>query len=176
MRPNSLLLQLHWPQLSYVLAHASRKKLWRKKKGWESYKCSARRWDSSRGIFSEPYKREGAWSNRPAFSLLLLVFLTGSDRIPIYGMSSLRIVIQSTASGEQYLPVAHTCYNLLDLPKYSSKEILSARLVQAIDHYEGFSLAWRVWERHRHLGTEEESDGLGFIFIKEGIRTFWGKK
>lgn len=69
------------------------------------------------------------------------VFLTGSDRIPIYGMSSLRIVIQSTASGEQYLPVAHTCYNLLDLPKYSSKEILSARLVQAIDHYEGFSLA-----------------------------------
>ncbi|OXB72100.1 UNVERIFIED_CONTAM: hypothetical protein H355_012400 [Colinus virginianus] len=48
---------------------------------------------------------------------------------------------ESTAHGEQYLPVAHTCYNLLDLPKYSSKEILSARLVQAIDHYEGFSLA-----------------------------------
>uniref|UniRef100_A0A8C5J7K0 HECT-type E3 ubiquitin transferase n=1 Tax=Junco hyemalis TaxID=40217 RepID=A0A8C5J7K0_JUNHY len=70
-----------------------------------------------------------------------LLFLTGSDRIPIYGMSSLRIIIQSTPSGEQYLPVAHTCYNLLDLPKYSSKEILSARLVQAIDHYEGFSLA-----------------------------------
>ncbi|NXG09051.1 HERC3 ligase, partial [Sakesphorus luctuosus] len=70
-----------------------------------------------------------------------LVFLTGSDRIPIYGMSSLRIIIQSTTSGEQYLPVAHTCYNLLDLPKYSSKEILHARLVQAIDHYEGFSLA-----------------------------------
>uniref|UniRef100_A0A670K4Q7 HECT and RLD domain containing E3 ubiquitin protein ligase 3 n=1 Tax=Podarcis muralis TaxID=64176 RepID=A0A670K4Q7_PODMU len=70
-----------------------------------------------------------------------LLFLTGSDRIPIYGMSSLRIVIQSTSSGEQYLPVAHTCYNLLDLPKYSSKEVLSTRLTQAIDHYEGFSLA-----------------------------------
>ena len=77
----------------------------------------------------------------PTVPLLLVVFLTGSDRIPIYGMSSLRIVIQSTGSGEQYLPVAHTCYNLLDLPKYSSKEVLSARLVQAIDHYEGFSLA-----------------------------------
>lgn len=86
-------------------------------------------------------QREVAYPNCPTFPLLLLVFLTGSDRIPIYGMSSLRIVIQSTASGEQYLPVAHTCYNLLDLPKYSSKEILSARLVQAIDHYEGFSLA-----------------------------------
>uniref|UniRef100_A0A669QEJ1 HECT-type E3 ubiquitin transferase n=1 Tax=Phasianus colchicus TaxID=9054 RepID=A0A669QEJ1_PHACC len=85
------------------------------------------------------------WETFHAFPLekkkKFLLFLTGSDRIPIYGMSSLRIVIQSTANGEQYLPVAHTCYNLLDLPKYSSKEILSARLVQAIDHYEGFSLA-----------------------------------
>uniref|UniRef100_A0A803WCS5 HECT-type E3 ubiquitin transferase n=1 Tax=Ficedula albicollis TaxID=59894 RepID=A0A803WCS5_FICAL len=85
------------------------------------------------------------WETFHAFPLekkkKFLLFLTGSDRIPIYGMSSLRIIIQSTPSGEQYLPVAHTCYNLLDLPKYSSKEILSARLVQAIDHYEGFSLA-----------------------------------
>uniref|UniRef100_A0A8D0TKF4 HECT-type E3 ubiquitin transferase n=1 Tax=Sus scrofa TaxID=9823 RepID=A0A8D0TKF4_PIG len=70
-----------------------------------------------------------------------LLFLTGSDRIPIYGMASLQIVIQSTASGEDYLPVAHTCYNLLDLPKYSSKEVLRARLTQALDNYEGFSLA-----------------------------------
>ncbi|KAG8454208.1 hypothetical protein GDO86_000737 [Hymenochirus boettgeri] len=70
-----------------------------------------------------------------------LLFLTGSDRIPIYGMSSLRIIIQSISSGEDYLPVAHTCYNLLDLPKYSSKETLRRRLTQAIDHYEGFSLA-----------------------------------
>lgn len=80
-------------------------------------------------------------SHLPGLPCASAVFLTGSDRIPIYGMSSLRIIIQSTPSGEQYLPVAHTCYNLLDLPKYSSKEILSARLVQAIDHYEGFSLA-----------------------------------
>uniref|UniRef100_A0A8C5J7W7 HECT domain-containing protein n=1 Tax=Junco hyemalis TaxID=40217 RepID=A0A8C5J7W7_JUNHY len=63
------------------------------------------------------------------------------DKVLVQKDNSLRIIIQSTPSGEQYLPVAHTCYNLLDLPKYSSKEILSARLVQAIDHYEGFSLA-----------------------------------
>ncbi|XP_063314711.1 probable E3 ubiquitin-protein ligase HERC3 isoform X1 [Pelobates fuscus] len=69
-----------------------------------------------------------------------LLFLTGSDRIPIYGMSSLRVIIQPVSSGEDHLPVAHTCYNILDLPKYSNKETLRVRLTQAIDHYEGFSL------------------------------------
>ncbi|XP_056423740.1 probable E3 ubiquitin-protein ligase HERC3 isoform X3 [Hyla sarda] len=84
------------------------------------------------------------WETFHEFSLekkkRFLLFLTGSDRIPIYGMSSLHIIIQSISNGEDYLPVAHTCYNLLDLPKYSSKEILRKRLTQAIDHYEGFSL------------------------------------
>uniref|UniRef100_A0A8C4RM49 HECT and RLD domain containing E3 ubiquitin protein ligase 3 n=1 Tax=Erpetoichthys calabaricus TaxID=27687 RepID=A0A8C4RM49_ERPCA len=69
-----------------------------------------------------------------------LLFLTGSDRIPIYGMESLQIAIQSTAGSEQHLPVAHTCYNLLDMPRYTSKEVLRKRLTQAIEQYEGFSL------------------------------------
>ncbi|XP_039606091.1 probable E3 ubiquitin-protein ligase HERC3 isoform X1 [Polypterus senegalus] len=69
-----------------------------------------------------------------------LLFLTGSDRIPIYGMESLQIIIQSTAGSEQHLPVAHTCYNLLDMPRYTSKEVLRKRLTQAIEQYEGFSL------------------------------------
>uniref|UniRef100_A0A8C6KSS6 HECT and RLD domain containing E3 ubiquitin protein ligase 3 n=1 Tax=Nothobranchius furzeri TaxID=105023 RepID=A0A8C6KSS6_NOTFU len=69
-----------------------------------------------------------------------LLFLTGSDRIPIHGMESLRIVIQSTTAEEHYLPVAHTCYNLLDMPRYQTKEILRRRLTQAVEQYEGFSL------------------------------------
>lgn len=68
------------------------------------------------------------------------VFLTGSDRIPIHGMESLRIIIQSTMAEEHYLPVAHTCYNLLDMPRYQTKEILRCRLTQAVEQYEGFSL------------------------------------
>lgn len=68
------------------------------------------------------------------------VFLTGSDRIPIHGMESLRIIIQSTTAEEHYLPVAHTCYNLLDMPRYQTKEILRRRLTQAVEQYEGFSL------------------------------------
>lgn len=70
-----------------------------------------------------------------------LLFLTGSDRIPILGMKSLKLIIQPTGGGERFLPVAHTCFNLLDLPKYTSKEALQEKLIQAIDHYEGFSLA-----------------------------------
>uniref|UniRef100_A0A672YT66 HECT domain-containing protein n=1 Tax=Sphaeramia orbicularis TaxID=375764 RepID=A0A672YT66_9TELE len=69
-----------------------------------------------------------------------LLFLTGSDRIPIHGMESLKIVIQSTTAAEHYLPVAHTCYNLLDMPRYQTKEILRRRLTQAVEQYEGFSL------------------------------------
>uniref|UniRef100_A0A3B3XBU6 HECT domain-containing protein n=1 Tax=Poecilia mexicana TaxID=48701 RepID=A0A3B3XBU6_9TELE len=69
-----------------------------------------------------------------------LLFLTGSDRIPIHGMESLRIVIQSTTAEEHYLPVAHTCYNLLDMPRYQTKETLRRRLTQAVEQYEGFSL------------------------------------
>ncbi|XP_067105977.1 probable E3 ubiquitin-protein ligase HERC3 isoform X1 [Osmerus mordax] len=69
-----------------------------------------------------------------------LLFLTGSDRIPIHGMESLRIIIQSTSAEEQYLPVAHTCYNLLDMPRYQTKETLRHRLTRAVEQYEGFSL------------------------------------
>uniref|UniRef100_A0A8C6TRC0 HECT and RLD domain containing E3 ubiquitin protein ligase 3 n=1 Tax=Neogobius melanostomus TaxID=47308 RepID=A0A8C6TRC0_9GOBI len=69
-----------------------------------------------------------------------LLFLTGSDRIPIHGMESLKIVIQSTTAEEHYLPVAHTCYNLLDMPRYQTKDILKQRLTQAVEQYEGFSL------------------------------------
>lgn len=82
----------------------------------------------------------GLLSFSPPPLFLLVVFLTGSDRIPILGMKSLSLVIQPTGGGDDYLPVSHTCFNLLDLPKYTDKEILKSKLIQAIDHYEGFNL------------------------------------
>lgn len=81
------------------------------------------------------------------------MFLTGSDRIPIHGMESLRIIIQSTTAEEHYLPVAHTCYNLLDMPRYQTKEILHRRLTQAVEQYEGFSLVWGGEEIHRSFNA-----------------------
>lgn len=79
--------------------------------------------------------------NRERGVSLSSVFLTGSDRIPILGMKSLKLVIQPTGGGEHYLPVAHTCFNLLDLPKYTSLGTLREKLLQAIDQNQGFNLA-----------------------------------
>ncbi|XP_049820942.1 probable E3 ubiquitin-protein ligase HERC4 isoform X2 [Aethina tumida] len=68
-----------------------------------------------------------------------LLFLTGSDRIPIQGMRAIKIVLQPT-NDDKFLPVAHTCFNLLDLPRYKTKERLRYKLMQAIQQTEGFSL------------------------------------
>jgi len=68
-----------------------------------------------------------------------LLFLTGSDRIPIAGMSSVKITIQMTKD-TNFLPVAHTCFNLLDLPEYGTKEKLRFKLLQAIECTKGFGL------------------------------------
>uniref|UniRef100_A0A3Q1F9Y5 HECT and RLD domain containing E3 ubiquitin protein ligase 4 n=1 Tax=Acanthochromis polyacanthus TaxID=80966 RepID=A0A3Q1F9Y5_9TELE len=103
---------------------------------------------------STEYKGE-YWTDHPTIRLFwevfhdlplekkkqFLLFLTGSDRIPILGMKSLKLVIQPTGGGEHYLPVAHTCFNLLDLPKYTSLETVREKLLQAIDHNQGFNLA-----------------------------------
>lgn len=68
-----------------------------------------------------------------------LLYLTGSDRIPIQGMKDIKIIIQPT-NDDKYLPVAHTCFNLLDLPRYKTKERLKYKLLQAIQQTQGFSL------------------------------------
>ncbi|XP_064458774.1 probable E3 ubiquitin-protein ligase HERC4 isoform X2 [Ornithodoros turicata] len=69
-----------------------------------------------------------------------LLFLTGSDRIPIMGMSEIKLVIQPMKVGDDHLPVAHTCFNLLDLPMYSNEEVMERKIRQAIQHTEGFGL------------------------------------
>ncbi|CAF4157074.1 unnamed protein product [Rotaria sp. Silwood2] len=70
-----------------------------------------------------------------------LLFLTGSDRVPVFGWSqTLPMTIQRSHIDDIHLPVSHTCFNILDLPAYSSKEILKAKLLEAIQHNQGFNL------------------------------------
>ncbi|ULU13324.1 hypothetical protein L3Y34_016077 [Caenorhabditis briggsae] len=67
-----------------------------------------------------------------------LQFLSGSTRIPVGGMKDLHPFIQPTAP--ETLPVAHTCFNLLDLPNISDDVEMLRRLRISIEHTEGFTL------------------------------------
>lgn len=70
----------------------------------------------------------------------LLQFATGSDRVPVGGLSKLKLVIARHGTDSERLPTAHTCFNVLLLPEYSSKEKLADRLLKAINYSKGFGM------------------------------------
>eukprot|EP00195_Chlamydomonas_chlamydogama_P006855 CAMPEP_0202911740 /NCGR_PEP_ID=MMETSP1392-20130828/55763_1 /ASSEMBLY_ACC=CAM_ASM_000868 /TAXON_ID=225041 /ORGANISM="Chlamydomonas chlamydogama, Strain SAG 11-48b" /LENGTH=556 /DNA_ID=CAMNT_0049602365 /DNA_START=33 /DNA_END=1703 /DNA_ORIENTATION=- len=72
----------------------------------------------------------------------LLFFVTGSDRVPIKGLAHLNppFVISRMGGDSDRLPTAHTCFNHLLLPQYSSLDSLRQRLECALDNAEGFGL------------------------------------
>lgn len=71
-----------------------------------------------------------------------LIFLTGTDRIPINGFEQMGVTIQRMDGGSEHekLPVAHTCFNILDLPPYPSKERMRDKLLQATSLGGGFGI------------------------------------
>ncbi|XWS09652.1 hypothetical protein CRYUN_Cryun39dG0007800 [Craigia yunnanensis] len=76
----------------------------------------------------------------------LLQFVTGTSKVPLEGFKALqgisgpqRFQIHKAYGTPERLPSAHTCFNQLDLPEYSSKEQLQERLLLAIhEASEGF--------------------------------------
>ncbi|KAF0765438.1 ubiquitin-protein ligase E3A isoform X1 [Aphis craccivora] len=70
----------------------------------------------------------------------LLQFTTGSDRVPVGGLGKLKLTITRNGSDSDRLPTAHTCFNILLLPEYSSKDKLDERLSKAINYAEGFGM------------------------------------
>ncbi|VDD80005.1 unnamed protein product [Mesocestoides corti] len=70
----------------------------------------------------------------------LLQFTTGTDRIPVGGMSRLKFVIARQGPDSDRLPTAHTCFNVLLLPEYSNKEKLERCLRIAITYSKGFGM------------------------------------
>ncbi|XP_035825923.1 probable E3 ubiquitin-protein ligase HECTD2 isoform X2 [Aplysia californica] len=69
----------------------------------------------------------------------LLLFATGSDRIPIGGISEMTFKI-SRIDDLKLLPMSHTCFNQLVLPPYKNKKVLKQKLITAISNAEGFGL------------------------------------
>lgn len=70
----------------------------------------------------------------------LLQFATGCDRAPVGGLGKLNFVLQRAGGDSLALPVAHTCFNMLSMPEYSSRGKLRDRLKIAIANAEGFGL------------------------------------
>lgn len=69
----------------------------------------------------------------------LVMFVTGTSKVPLEGFSQLqgmngvqKFQIHRVGGNTMRLPSAHTCFNQLDLPEYSTAEILSERLMRAV--------------------------------------------
>ena len=69
----------------------------------------------------------------------LLKFATGSQTAPLGGFSNLRVgseirpfKLARAAIDDSQFPCSHTCYNTIDLPQYSSLEIMTEKFLYAI--------------------------------------------
>lgn len=69
-----------------------------------------------------------------------LLFTTGCDRAPVGGLGQLPLIIQRGGPDTDSLPTSHTCFNILLLPEYATREKLANRLLLAIENAEGFGL------------------------------------
>jgi ubiquitin-protein ligase E3 A len=99
--------------------------------------------------YEEPYTRntpiiQQLWKILHSFTeaekRLFLQFCTGSDRVPISGLSNLRLTISRNGGDSEILPTSHTCFNHLLLPEYSSEAKLKAKLLIAVHNSRGFGL------------------------------------
>ena len=70
----------------------------------------------------------------------LLSFVTGSDRIPATGAAMLPIKLSCLGEDCGRFPIARTCFNMISLWHYGSKETLEGMLWRAVFESEGFGL------------------------------------
>ena len=69
----------------------------------------------------------------------LLSFVTGSDRVPLAGLTSISFIIQRNGPDTDNLPTSMTCFNRLLLPEYKESK-LKEKLLIAIENGKGFGL------------------------------------
>lgn len=98
-------------------------------------------WSSSRG---DQQYLEHFWATLASFDeqqrRKFVVFASSSARAPLKGWSDFGLQVQKNGDGDKRLPTAYTCFHLLLLPVYSSKELLRPRLLHAIEETQGFGL------------------------------------
>jgi hypothetical protein len=67
-------------------------------------------------------------------------FATGSAKVPLDGFAPPFMLTKDAEHGADALPHAHTCFNQLVLPPYTSAEATAERLMFAARGTEGFDL------------------------------------
>ncbi|KAJ0167658.1 putative E3 ubiquitin-protein ligase mug30 [Colletotrichum tanaceti] len=87
------------------------------------------------GWFWDTFKEASADDQRK-----LLSFITGTDRVPAMGAALLSIKITCLGEDENRYPIARTCFNMLALRRYKSRERLEHMLWTAVHESEGFGL------------------------------------
>lgn len=70
----------------------------------------------------------------------VLSFITGSDRIPAMGATSLTIRLACMGDDCSRYPIARTCFNTLGLYRYANREKFRQLLWEAVVNSEGFGL------------------------------------
>ena len=75
----------------------------------------------------------------------LLQFVTGTSRVPMNGFKELygsngpkKFTIEKWGTPDNF-PRAHTCFNRIDLPHYTSYEQLKEKVTGAVEGAEGFA-------------------------------------
>lgn len=100
-------------------------------------------WGVSNPAENEPTIRwfwETFESAPPKEQRKLLLFITGSDRIPAMGAASLTIRISCLGDDCGRYPTARTCFNVLALWRYPTHQRLEELLWRAVHESEGFGL------------------------------------
>ncbi|PKS09689.1 hypothetical protein jhhlp_004309 [Lomentospora prolificans] len=100
-------------------------------------------WESKNAAESEPAVRwfwETFSKASPEDQRKLLSFITGSDRIPAMGASSVKIKVGCLGEDCDRFPIARTCFNMIVLYKYASREKLERMVWTAVRESEGFGL------------------------------------
>jgi hypothetical protein len=69
-----------------------------------------------------------------------LMFVTGCEKAPIDGLAGLGLIIQKNGNDSELLPTSHTCFNVLLIPEYSTKDKLRKKMAIALQNSEGFGL------------------------------------
>jgi hypothetical protein len=72
---------------------------------------------------------------------LYLKFVTGTSRVPLDGYDPPFNLTEGVDMEIDSLPRAHTCFNQLVLPEYSTYDMMKERLLFAIANTEGFELS-----------------------------------